>query len=125
MPDPSRMRRPIGVAAGALLIFSAFAHGVIGWPAMAEALDDEAVAYELVGALAVGWLFGTMAMVVFGLIVLQIALRDGDPCPVRFVALGYLVFGLAAWLARDLEPHFLIFVATGVLLALFGFSRSR
>ena len=37
--------------------------------------------------------------------------------------MGYLVFGLAAWLARDLNPHFLVFITIGVLLAVFGFWR--
>ena len=37
----------------------------------------------------------------------------------------YLVFGVAARLARDLDPHFLLFIGIGSLLALSGFSDSR
>ena len=38
--------------------------------------------------------------------------------------LGYLVFGVAAWLARDLNPQFLLFIGIGAVLALFAFSQS-
>ena len=120
----SRARRPLGVVAGILLLASAAAHAFLGWPAMASALGNIGASAALVGALAVGWYFGSVAMLVFALIVLQIAIRNADACPVRFVALGYLVFGLAAWLARDFNPHFLLFVGIGVLLALFAFSKA-
>lgn len=127
MPDIRKSRRVAGILAGVLLVLSALAHAFFGWPAMTEALDDaitdDAGAVDLVGALAVGWHFGSMAMFVFGLIVLRIAIRDADSCSARFIAVGYLVFGLAAWLARDLNPHFLLFIVTGVLLSVFSFSK--
>ena len=118
-------RKAIGILAGTALVLSAVAHAFLGWPAMSGALDNIGAGDSLTGALAAGWYYGSMAMLVFGLVVLQIAIRDGDACPVRFIALGYLVFGLAAWLARDLNPHFLLFVAIGALLALFGFSSAE
>ncbi len=119
-----KARKVIGIAGGTLLVLSALAHAYFGWPAMAEALDDAAAGEDLVAALAVGWYFGSMAMLVFGLIVLRIAIRDADTCSARFIAVGYLVFGVAAWLARDLNPHFLVFVTIGVLLAVFALSES-
>ena len=115
----------LGIVAGALILLSALAHAFLGWPAMAAALTAAGAGAELSGALAVGWTFGSMAMAVFGLIVLKIALSNAERGAVRFIAFGYLVFGLAAWLERDLNPHFLLFVGTGVLLALFAFSRPR
>ena len=128
MSDVRKARKAVGVIAGLMILISALAHAFLGWPAMAEALDDvitdDAGAVDLLGALAVGWYFGSMAMVVFALIVLRMALRDADTCAGRFIAVGYLVFGLAAWLARDFNPHFLIFVAIGALLAAFSFSDS-
>ena len=127
MTDVRKARKATGVLAGILLLISALAHAVFGWPAMAEALDDvitdDAGAVDLLGALAVGWHFGSMAMVVFALIVLRIAIREADACSARFIGIGYLVFGVAAWLARDFDPHFLVFVATGTLLAVFSFSK--
>jgi hypothetical protein len=122
MPGLGKARTLIGVAGGALLLASGLAHAFLGWPAMAAALAAVEASEDLSGALAVGWYFGSMAMLVFGMIVLGIAIRKADPCAVRFIAIGYLVFGLAAWLARDLNPHFLLFIATGVVLAVFGFS---
>ena len=123
MPDLGKARKTLGVLGGVLLLASGLAHAFLGWPPLGAALAEAGVGEELAGALAVGWLFGSMAMIVFGLVVLRIALRDVDPCTVRFIALGYLVFGVAAWLARDLNPHFLLFVGIGVLLALFAFSK--
>ena len=119
-----KARKVLGIAGGALLVVSALAHAFLGWPALHAALAEAGAGDDLAGALAVGWYFGSMAMMVFGLIVLRIAIRDADTCTVRFIAVGYLVFGLAAWLSRDLNPHFLLFVAIGVLLAIFAFSRS-
>lgn len=125
MSGIGKARTVLGIAAGALLLLSALAHALLGWPAVSDALAAAGAGPDLAGALAVGWHFGSMAMFVFGLIVLRIAIRGDDPCSVRFIAVGYLVFGVAAWLARELNPHFLLFVFTGVLLALFSFSRPR
>lgn len=125
MPLGARARKALGIAGGTLILLSALAHAFLGWPAMAGALAAAGAGEELAGALAVGWIFGSMAMAVFGLIVLETAVRGRGPAAVRFIAVGYLVFGLAAWLERDLNPHFLLFIATGVLLALFAFLRPR
>jgi hypothetical protein len=107
------------------LLLSSLAHAFLGWPAMRQALADAGAGEEIAGALAMGWLFGSMAMVVFGLVVLRTATRDADPCAVRFIAVGYLVFGVAAWLARDLNPHFLLFIVIGAVLAVFAFTREK
>ncbi len=125
MPGYAKSRAALGILGGALLVLSSLAHAFLGWPALAAALADSGVGEELAGALAIGWYCGSMAMLVFALIVLRTAIRNTDPCAVRFIALGYLVFGLAAWLARDLNPHFLLFIATGIVLALFAFSKPQ
>ncbi len=125
MESYGKVRTMLGILSGALLILSALAHALLGWPAMSAALVEVGAGEDLSGALAVGWYFGSMAMLVFGLIVLGITIRRRDPRAVRFIALGYLAFGLTAWLARDLSPHFLLFIATGMLLALFSFPRVR
>lgn len=119
----ARIRTALGIAGGVILVLSAVAHAFLGWPAMAAALAEVGAGADLVGALAVGWYFGSTAMLVFGLIVLRIALRAGERCAVRFIAFGYLVFGVAAFLVRDLNPHFLLFIGTGLVLALFAFAE--
>lgn len=116
----------LGIAAGAVLVLSALAHAFLGWPALHPALAASGVDESLIGAIAVGWYFGSVAMAVFGLIVLVMAVkllrgRTVDMAPVAVMALGYLGFGLAAFLARDLNPHFLLFIGTGLLLGAFAF----
>lgn len=110
--------RIIGFLVGGILLLSAIAHAM-AWPQLAAALAAAGAA-ELAGPLAIGWYFGSVAMAVFGLVVLTIAGRRADPAPVRWIAVGYLVFGLVAFFTRDLNPHFLLFVVTGLLLGLFA-----
>lgn len=111
------------IAAGLLMLLSAAAHGMLGWPAMSQGLAQAGAPPDLAGGLAVGWYWGTLAMLAFGLIVLAAALRlrRGDPslnAPVLVIAVSYVFFGLAAFVARDNEPFFFLFVATGLLAGL-------
>lgn len=110
-------------AAGVLMLLSAGAHGMIGWPAMSEGLKQVHAPADLAGGLAAGWHWGSVAMLAFGLIVLAAALRlrRGDTSlngPVMVIAACYILFGLAAYVARDHEPFFFLFVATGLLAGL-------
>jgi hypothetical protein len=41
------------------------------------------------------------------------------------IAAGYLFFGLAAFITHDFNPHFLLFVATGLLAGLPALSPGR
>lgn len=108
---------------GILLILSALAHALVGWPELRAELSGAGAGEELVGALAVGWFFGSMAMLVFGLIVLRIMVRRADPDPLRFIAVGYLVFGVVAFVARGFETQFLLLIIMGLLLAIHAFSE--
>lgn len=121
-----RVRGAIGVLAGALLLASAIAHAFLGWPPFAEALSAAGVDGGLAGGLAVGWYYGSAAMLAFGMIVLLAALavlrgRMVSLVPVRVIAVVYVAFGVSAFVARDMNPHFLLFVATGVLVGIFAF----
>lgn len=114
-----------GVLVGLLLLASAAAHALAGWPPFRESLTGAGVEADEVGALAAGWYFGSAAMLAFGLLVLQQARRrlrsqrvDGGP--LWIVALAYVAFGAAAFALRGGNPHFLGFVATGCLTALFA-----
>ena len=64
-----------GLAVALLLLASAWAHGALGWPTFAEALAGASVGPDVVGGLAVGWYFGSVSMLAFGLVVLLQALR--------------------------------------------------
>jgi len=125
-----KARAGIGIAAGALLALSSLAHAFLGWPALRPALQAAQVDERLIGALAVGWYFGSVAMLVFGVIVLQAALRAArghqvETAPVRAIAVAYVLFGLTAFVCRGLNPHFLFFVACGALVAVFGYWKRR
>lgn len=65
-------------------------------------------------------------MLAFGGIVLHQAVRrlrgrEVQAGPLWVTSAVYLVFGLSAYLLRDLNPHFLLFVATGVMVGLFAY----
>lgn len=116
-------RAYLGVATGAVLVVSSLAHAFLGWPSLRPALDTGGVDANVIGAMAIGWYFGSVAMAAFGAIVLvwAVKLRRGqavDMAPVWIMALAYVLFGFVAFLARDLNPHF---IATGLLLGAFAF----
>lgn len=92
---------------------------------MRAALDDAGAGAPLVGALAAGWLFGSVSMLAFGCIVLSDGLdaARGRPVatrPLWIIAAAYLLFGIAALVARGANPHFLLFVVTGLLVGGFA-----
>jgi hypothetical protein len=124
------MRSMLVLLAGVVMILSAAAHGLLGWPAMLQALHGAGAPADLAAALSIGWYFGSMAMLVFGVVTVLSALRlrRGDSSGVttiRVIAAGYVLFGLAAILYRHLNAHFLLFVVTGALagLPLWGLRR--
>ena len=120
----------ITLISGMFMLVSSLAHAFLGWPALESLLLAAGVDAETTAALGVGWHFGSMAMAVFGLIVFAISwqhLRGKTPSmlPVSFIAAGYVVFGLTAYIARDLNPHFLMFAVTGLLTGVLPIAKSR
>ncbi len=116
-----RTRAWFGLAAGALLILSAAAHSLLGWPELARELAKLAPPEDLVLALAIGWHFGGVAMLTFGALVVQgfgraLRGRAADWRPVRVVGLAYVVFGAGALVATGGRPFFLIFLMPGLLI---------
>jgi hypothetical protein len=118
------------IVGGLLIAASSFAHAFAGWPPLREALVATGVGADLLGALAAGWIFGSVAMLVLGLLAALdgARLRAGTATSLaaaRLVGLAYLAFGLAAYVARDLNPHFLGFVALGLLVGLPALGPAR
>lgn len=116
------MRGTVLQIAGALTLLSVIPHAFLAWPSFRRDLLTTGVDPNVVGALAAGWMFGSTAMVVFGLLglVSGARLRRGDRSGVtvmRLVALAYVLFGATAFVARGMNPHFMYFVAIGVLIA--------
>ncbi|HXI03328.1 MAG TPA: hypothetical protein VNI57_09140 [Candidatus Saccharimonadales bacterium] len=116
------MRGWILVLAGTLMLLSAAAHAGLGWPLMSHGLAEAGAPPDLTRGLATGWLWGSVSMACFGVILVLYGLRwrRGDrsgAVPILVVAAGYTVFGAVA-LALSASPHFLLFIATGLLAGL-------
>jgi len=118
------------LAAGLLLLVSSLAHSFLGWPSIRPQLVAAGVPEDLVGALAVGWHFGGVAMAAFAAIVLLAWRRAcagaaGGLEAVGVVAVAYIGFGTAAFVLRSFAPFFLIFIVPGVALALCAWGGVR
>lgn len=107
---------------GALLLLSSFAHAFLGWPPIRGELEQNGVARELVGAIAVGWYFGSVAMAVFGMLVFlcwrEMSHQESmGRAAAGLLSVTYLLFGVLAFLLRSFNPHFLIaFALPGLIL---------
>jgi hypothetical protein len=115
------------VIAGLLLLLSASAHAGLGWPAMREELMKVSASPDLMASMSIGWYFGSTAMAAFGAIALSAGLGAVATGGRVFhasliVGVAYGGFGLATY-ALYHEPHFLGFVAIG-LLAVIGSVRA-
>lgn len=114
------MRSYLVLLAGVLTVLSSIAHAALGWPAMNAELARAGAGPDLVEGLEAGWLFGSVAMAGFGCVLLSgaLRLRRGDlsgRTSILIVAACDVVFGLAACFMRGFNPHFLLFVITGLL----------
>jgi hypothetical protein len=115
----SRLSSVTLVLSGLLLLLSAGAHAGLGWPAMRQELMKVSAPPDLMGAMNIGWYFGSVAMAAFGAIALSAglgAVRAGGRVfwASLIVGLAYGGFGLATY-AIYREPHFLGFVVIGLL----------
>ena len=119
-----------GIVIAVLVFASALAHGIYGWSAVREALSTYAVHSDIMGALAVGWYFGSAAMLTFACVILRDAVRQlgrksVDSGTLWIIALAYVLFGAIAFIAREFNPHFLLFIVTGILVGAFSFLCSK
>jgi hypothetical protein len=123
----NRTRSILGIIAGVMMILSAGAHSLLGWPQLRASLAQANAPDELVQGLAAGWHFGGAAMLALAGIVLWVFVRRfrGRAAPLTppaIVAATYLAFGGAA-LAVTRDPFFLVFIVPGLLLAAASFPR--
>ncbi len=114
-----------GFLAALVLAAGGLAHAFVGWPAMHVGLEQAGAGEELLGAIFVGWAWGSSSMLAFAAVVgfASWRLSRGHRPPVGalwIVALLYLLFGTSAYVGRDYNPHFLFFVVSGALVALFA-----
>ena len=116
-----KWRTALGILAGAFLLLSSFAHSVLGGRAMSEQMTAAGVPKDLSLGLQMGWYWGGVAMIVFGVTTIWTfgGIWRGQPrplLPVRLIAAAYLAFGLVAFSTSG-EGFFLaVFGIPGVLL---------
>ncbi len=126
----ARWRTIRGLLVSGFFFLSAFAHSVLGGSAMRQEMAKAQVPSDLATSLTMGWYLGGAAQLVFGAIVLwtfgnAYRSRPVALIPSRMIALGYLAFGLVAFVLSGSEAFFLIMFATpGVLLGLAATGRA-
>jgi hypothetical protein len=101
------------------MLLSAAAHAGLGFPSLRPALQSAGVPGDVTGALAIGWYWGSAAMAAFGVITLVSGRKlwrgDVSLVPALLAVAGcYLIFGAVAFVQDDFNPHFLLFMATGL-----------
>jgi len=126
----SRTARWLLLVAGILLLLTAAAHAFIGWPAIREELLASEAPGSLVRAIGIGWLYGSAAMLTFGVIALTVWwwAQTGKMMMGRVagvIALLYLGFGTWAFFYSSLNPHFIGFIVLGVLLGAASYELRR
>lgn len=132
MPGAST-RRPgdyLVLVASVAMLLSSIPHAALGWPEMAQQLSAVQAGPALQSGLRIGWLFGSAAMLVFGLLGL-LAFRalptqaELARQVVAVVGVGYLLFGVWAVAASGGDPFFAVFIVPGTLLVLGGRLATR
>src|SRR6185503_18768864 len=111
--------------AGMLLVLSSLAHGFLGWPPLRNALQQVDADADLIETVQVGWLFGSVAMFAFGLIVIARAVqlsrgKGAERAPALVIGICYVTFGLVAFIGTGRNPHFLGFILIGALVTATG-----
>lgn len=131
--DPGPLGRPCVSTrlinlGGTLSVILAILHAFAGWPSISGELVSAGVDPGLVAGIAVGWYFGSVAMVALGMVVLAVAGSVATNLwafrVTLVVGLSYAVFGLGALLYRSPKPQFLAFAVMGALIG-GGGSRAR
>lgn len=117
-----KIKSTIGLVAVAMLVFSAFAHTIMGWQAMAAQLAQTNAAADLVLGLEVSWKFAGPVMLTFAVICANVFLKRlrGERASTfapGVIAFTYTAFG--AWaLAVSGDLFFMVFVVPGSLLGI-------
>jgi hypothetical protein len=114
------MARLLVLVGGVSILLSSIPHALLAWPPAVERLQAAGVEADVIAGLAVGWYFGSVAMVALGGAALACAphvatARFAWRVPL-WIGLVYGAFGAAAVAGRGARPQFFLFVASGALL---------
>ncbi len=118
-----RWKAGLGLDAGILLSLSSIVHSIAGEQDLRNQLEVAATSLELVRDVMLGWHFGGIAMLVFGVVVIHSFLgawRGGaiSLFAPRVIGMAYLIFGLVAIALVERNPFYLVFVLPGGTLLL-------
>jgi hypothetical protein len=105
---------------GVVFLASTFAHALAGWPAMSGELAAKSVSAEIGGGLQMGWYFGSIAFLVFSLIVLHQAIRSWKNqstnfFPVIAIGFGFLFFAGLGFAIRGVAAGYESFAIIGAV----------
>ena len=119
----SKSRTVLGLAAGVMLVLSSAAHSLLGWPVQAAELAKTTTPADLATGLEIGWKWGGVAILTFGVIVLATFTKRwrGERVwmlPAALAGVAYLAFGAWALYRSNFDPFFFVFIVPGVLLAI-------
>lgn len=117
----ARVRAALGLVAGVFLILSAAAHSLMGGQAMGAQMEAAHVPPDLSRGLLVGWHFGGVAMLVFGIVALAVFAKrlrgeTVSALPTVVIGLAYLGFGIWALAISSLNPFYLVFIVPALML---------
>ena len=117
-----RWREFVGLFAAAILVLSSGAHSFLGWKALEPRIAAVGTPADLITGLRMGWQFGGVAMLAFGIIAASIfiqRLRGANVSSFPVVVIGVVYVAFGAWaLSISGNPFFAIFIVPGVLLLL-------
>lgn len=104
-----------------MLVASSGAHSLLGWPQLEKSLLQQNVGANLVQGLEIGWHFGGVSMLVFGLIAIWLfsEVLRGREASLRaplLTGLAFVAFGCWALGVSDINPFFIVFIVPGLLL---------
>jgi hypothetical protein len=116
----ARVRVVTGLVGSVIIALSSVAHSLMGWAAQRQQLEQLSAPPDVIRGLMIGWLFGGLAILVFGVIaVLSFVqvLRGRTPHMRATLIIGfaYTGFGIWAWFLTR-EPFSLVFIVPGLLV---------
>lgn len=115
------LRALAGLLAGVVMAASSYAHSVLGWPQLRAQLAQHNVPADLAKGLGVGWVFGGVCMLGYGLVALWMFSQAWRAVPValapaRLIGLTYLAFGIGAMVVNGGDPFYVVFIVPALLL---------
>lgn len=111
----------IGLIAGVIMLSSSGAHSIYGWQEMHAQLEAQKVSADLQRAVQIGWMFGGVAILAFGIIVTFTFWKRLQGRSLRLFHAGiigsvYFLFGCWALYVTGYNPFYTIFIVPGLMV---------